>query len=341
MQVDGLIGAQYGSEGKGAIAYAIANNYDAHVRVGAPNAGHTFYHEGRKFVARSIPCGWVNPNAEIFIGAGAIIDLDLLKQEFAEIEAAGYTLRGRMYVDRRASVLLSQHHAAEGGTSGTAHQMIGSTGEGVGMARIAKINRGSILAGMSYVSMGDLVDEGEEFPFFVTADTFKGMRQHNLVLIEGAQGSGLSLTHGVWPYCTSTDTNFAQMLSDTGLAPKFARSPILVARTFPIRVAGNSGPLAMETDWQTLGLPPERTTVTKKIRRVGRWDEPMLQRAIDLNGAHQMAITFIDYIWSEAKGVTTWEALPYECRKWITGVEARLNVTVGWVGTGPDTVVLR
>ena len=56
-----VIGAQYGSEGKGVIVHHLADRYDVHVRVGGPNAGHTIKHDGYVYKMRSIPCGWTNP----------------------------------------------------------------------------------------------------------------------------------------------------------------------------------------------------------------------------------------------------------------------------------------
>ena len=46
-RITAVIGAQYGSEGKGAVVAHIANQYGAHVRVGSPNAGHTIYWRGK------------------------------------------------------------------------------------------------------------------------------------------------------------------------------------------------------------------------------------------------------------------------------------------------------
>ena len=76
-----LVGGQYGSEGKGAIAAHIANDYDIHIRVGSPNAGHTIYWKGEKHVMQSIPCGWINPKAVIIIGRGALINMRLFMNE--------------------------------------------------------------------------------------------------------------------------------------------------------------------------------------------------------------------------------------------------------------------
>ena len=73
-----LVGGQYGSEGKGAIVRKIASKYDVHVRVGSPNAGHTIYWRGAKHVMQSIPCGWINPEAKIIIGRGALLNMKQL-----------------------------------------------------------------------------------------------------------------------------------------------------------------------------------------------------------------------------------------------------------------------
>ena len=80
-----LVGGQYGSEGKGAVAAHIANQYQVHVRVGSPNAGHTIYWRGEKHVMQSIPCGWINPNAVIVIGRGALLNMkQFMKDHYRE-----------------------------------------------------------------------------------------------------------------------------------------------------------------------------------------------------------------------------------------------------------------
>ena len=80
-----LVGGQYGSEGKGAVVAHIANDYNVHVRVGSPNAGHTIYWNGEKHVMQSIPCGWINPNAKIVIGRGALINIEQFMKELYHI----------------------------------------------------------------------------------------------------------------------------------------------------------------------------------------------------------------------------------------------------------------
>lgn len=339
-----LVGAMFGSEGKGLIAAAFANEYDCHVRVGGANAGHTFYHDDQKFVARSVPVGWINSEASIYIGPGAVIDLEVLGDELYAIESAGYSVRDRLLVDRRAVVVSHAQHMAEGGTSGRAHAQIGSTGEGIGMARMSKINRDTLIPtdSMPYRCIR-VADESVVFESLgvqtgdAAAELHRHLREGSRILLEGTQGSGLSLTLGDWPHVTSADTNAAQLASDAGISPSDVSHTILVARTYPIRVAGPSGPLKGETSWEDLGLEPEITTVTKKVRRVGAWDPEQVKYACQVNYPALIVITFLDYLWPEAKGITNWRALPQAALEWLAQQEGSIEAPIIGVGTGPNS----
>src|SRR5690606_30399683 len=138
-----VVGAQYGSEGKGVIVNHIANRYRVHVRVGGPNAGHSFVHKGRIWKMQVIPCGWTNPEATLVLGRGMLMNPDILLRELEAIREVDPTIDDRLIIDTHTGVLDRSFHEEEGGTEGELHQRIGSTGEGVGAARIARIRRDS------------------------------------------------------------------------------------------------------------------------------------------------------------------------------------------------------
>lgn len=370
MSVTALVGAQYGSEGKGAIAAKIAMDFGVHIRTGAPNAGHTYYVDPRndeltpgstmtmdgktrvKIVARSIPIGVSNPEALLVIGPGALIDVELLIHEVKELELLGFELTHRLFVDAKAVVIdPTRHHALEGGTGGYAHDKIGSTGEGVGPARMAHAARttmsGSNIAWTFVDHAGDsnILSRLTEEDIIVWHDTAKMVNERieggDSVLLEGTQGSGLSLVHGHWPYVTSTDTNAAQMLVDAGISPLHLTDVLMVARTFPIRVAGNSGPLEDETTFEEIGQEPEYTTVTKKMRRIGRFDDAMFDQAVRLNGPDpRVAITFLDYLFPATAGVTDYKLLQPQVIDWIYNFEQQHSCQIDYLGTGPDSIIL-
>lgn len=340
-----LVGGQYGSEGKGAIAAKIANEYKLHVRVGSPNAGHTIYWQGEKHVMQSIPCGWINPEAIIMIGRGALINMKQFMKELTHIQQYYPDFTSRLIIDAEAGVLDEKFHEQEGGVNGEMHKRIGSTGEGVGPARIARINRDP----SQFRQFKDIAKEYglencvyENTPKYVAGAQDLGVN----VLIEGTQGSALSLLHSYWPYCTSIDTNVAGIISEVGIAPSRVTNVLMVVRTYPIRVAGNSGPMQGEITWEELSrrlgkdMTPEKTTVTKKVRRIAEWDDELFEQSCILNAPTEIALTFADYIDPAIEGVTDVHALLQS--KKLTSFITRHGLNDGklvYVGTGPNTVV--
>lgn len=337
-----VVGAQYGSEGKGAVVAKLANKYEVHVRVGGPNAGHSIWHQGRLWKMQSLPCGWINPLADLVIGAGALVNPDILLRELEAVAQVDPTIWLRTSVDAHAGVLDPRFHQEEGGVYGELHARIGSTGEGVGAARLARVARNP----ENFQHMADVLGHPGwgKLHTVVSKDTsaiLKTMITDGFnVLIEGTQGSGLSMVHGPWPYVTSHDTNASQMLADIGLSPRVVTDIILVARTFPIRVAGNSGPMEQETNWEKMsrlvGRPlEERTTVTNKVRRVGGWDDNLFRQAVAINDPTEVVITFLDYLFPDDAEKGSFLDLSQQAQDWILDFEEKYDVTVGMIGTGP------
>lgn len=346
-----LVGGQYGSEGKGAIAAHIANDYKVHVRVGSPNAGHTIYWRGEKHVMQSIPCGWINPDADIVIGRGALINMKQFMKELVHIMQYYPNFLSRLHVDPEAGILDEKFHQMEGGTEGEMHRRIGSTGEGVGPARVARINRDP----NQFRQFKDIAEEyGLEScvrpntPFLLASAQDAGCN----ILIEGTQGSALSLLHSHWPYCTSIDTNAAGIISEVGIAPSRVTDVLMVCRTYPIRVAGNSGPMVGEITWNELNrrmrdagytgeLTPEKTTVTKKVRRIAEWDDDLFEQSCVLNAPTEIALTFADYIDPSLYGVTdpfiVKSSIPLA--KFLHEHLPEMGDRITYISTGPNSVV--
>lgn len=339
-----LVGGQYGSEGKGAIAAHIASKYKIHVRVGSPNAGHTIYWNGYKHVMQSIPCGWINPDADIVIGRGALLNMKQLMKELVHIMQFYPNFLTRLFIDAEAGILDEKFHEEEGGTEGEMHRRIGSTGEGVGPARIARIKRDP----SAFRQFKDVAEEYglsqcviNNTPRFIAKSQDYGFN----ILIEGTQGSALSLLHSHWPYCTSIDTNAAGIISEVGIAPSRVTDVLMVCRTYPIRVAGNSGPMNNEISWDDLldmnGVPitPEKTTVTHKIRRIAEWDDGLFEQSCLLNAPTQIALTFADYVdpslYGKKDAKEIMGSLPLNKFMEEHGIKGRVN----YIGTGPDSVV--
>jgi len=339
-KVVALVGAQLGSEGKGVVAHYMSADFDISIRTGAPNAGHSFVHQSKLYKMQSIPCAWTNPDCLLVIGPGALVNLQILQAEIDMLTRDGVDdLNYRLVIDSAAGILEQRHHAAEGGVDGALHARIGSTGEGVGAARVDRLSRDPerFRLAQHCPELAGLKVRVEDSTTLVRDMVSSGKR----ALLEGTQGCGLSLIHGAWPHVTTQDTNAAQFAADAGLPPQWVSDVVLVARTYPIRVAGPSGPMHRELTWENMServgkKVVEMTTVTKKIRRIGEWDEPLMRKAVWLNDPAWIALTFMDYLSPEDEGKVKFESLSPKAQQFIYYVESTFSVFVRLIGTAWD-----
>ncbi len=334
MPVTSLIGAQWGSEGKGVFAAGMAHQFDAAVRVGGPNAGHSIWFDGDVFKMRSVPCSWVNPMCDLFIGAGAVLNADLLEAEAEAVQRV-------VYVDPLAVLITHEDEEAERAIV----KAIGSTGEGVGQARIKRIRRDGTATLAGDHKWGSKLVIVKPTQAVLDSRLAYGER----VFLEGTQGSGLSLYHGTqYPKATSEDTNEAGLYSATGISGHWRAHTQMVARTYPIRVAGDSGPMGEELSWdwfveQGIVQKPEQTTVTKKVRRISHWYQPVYDRAVSINKPCGVWVSFGDYLAPELRGSRDWNAIMAHpalgefLRQRMSETHVGLGrIPVLGVGMGPD-----
>jgi adenylosuccinate synthase len=344
-----VVGGQYGSEAKGHVAAYLGREVynPIGVRVGGPNAGHSVVdrHTDRTFALRCVPVqAVVDPVSPLVIAAGSEIDPEVLAQEVETLEAAGIQVQHRLWIDEMATILGEEHKLAERDMDLTGK--LGSTSKGIGAARADRILRRAAVVRDSKI----------DFPGRVT-DTLgiieDWLANRGNVIIEGTQGYGLGLHHPNYPFATSGNCRAIDLLAQVGLSPWSDRvrsvETWVVFRTYPIRVAGNSGPMANETTWEQLELLPEFTTVTKKRRRVAGWDPLLALQAMHGNGApspHVHAVvTFLDYILRDkANQKVAWQELVDRRDEKghldvsFGGIVEDLGMFPRLVSTGPDTM---
>jgi len=344
-------GGQFGSEGKGQIAaeMLLHDSYPVAMRIGGPNAGHTFYLLSKdnittKVVVQSIPVATYFGSLGLIGPAGYII-LDLLIQELQR----GYEVTGRplrLMIDPMAVIISIDQMEKES----VIKETIGSTGEGVGAATADKIWRKPTITvdynRKVFEDMAENYEWARGVSIGPTSQTARdAIREGKNVMIEGTQGYGLSLhTGGFYPFCTSRECTPQSLMAETGLGMHLTDDfeSIMVLRTFPIRVGGNSGPLAKEINWETLNKEtngyvstPERTTVTKKVRRIARFDPSLVLRAIEQCGPTSIALNFLDYLFPDLSNCNSTQQFPTEVNKWLSKFESDLGVPIKYVSWGP------
>lgn len=328
-----VVGGQFGGEGKGKITSHLCrnHNFDIAVRCGGPNSGHTCTIDGEQTVLRQVPVGVVNPNTKLFLAAGSLINPDVLKNEIEQF----HLTPDRLKIDRNAALITPDCIEMEKKLLLRDH--LGSTQSGVGAAVSKRALRSPPI---------DLVNNNPELKKFtcdVSEEVMKGYKKQKKIVIEGTQGFGLSLYHSpFYPNTTSRDTTASAFLSEVGLSPLCVSEIIMVVRTFPIRVAGKSGPLD-EISWDVIeqesGYPHkifENTTVTNMLRRVGRFDINLVKKAFNANYNAKIALMGVDYLDYRDKSKKGWDELTATTKSFILMVVKNLGDNITYIGTGPS-----
>lgn len=341
MSVWVVVGGQFGSEGKGKVSAIITlrEQIDICIRCGGPNSGHSFQKQNGEIVLlRQLPTGFVRPQTRLLIPAGGLIDPDVLK---AEIEALGLDA-SRVGIDRNAMVITPNDRENERRLALSERLSSTLCGVGSAVARRALRSEDVDLAASAAAKYEWL----RPFLTDVSAEANAAVDSERSVLIEGTQGSGLSLYHSQhYPRTTSRDTNAAGFVSEVGLSPRLVSEIVLVFRTFPIRVFGpQAGPLSQELTWEQLqhesGSPiplHEYTSVTRKLRRLGRFDWGAAKLAVAVNRPTRLALNFVDHLGFENRAASDWESLTPCAKRFVHDLE-QLGAPVCYIGTGPRLV---
>jgi adenylosuccinate synthase len=320
-KVTAIVGGQFGSEAKGLAAAILLSEWGGWgeginpvklvctTNAGA-QAGHTtILKDDRKFVCYHLPTiGVLSPRSRIYLNAGSIIDIDLLLTEIKDVSAVTgedpLFLRSRITIHPNAAVITQEHKDAEKNAGGTTH--LASTMKGVGAALANKIlrRRGATIGTVENLR-GDVAS-------MMGNDNLVRLLEHRFaVTMEIPQGTGLGINNpGIYPTTTSRDCWVGQGLADAGIPPFYLGPVVMVCRTFPIRVGhvydetggkvGDSGPFytdSNELKWEDFpGVEPERTTVTKRIRRIATWSDDQYRDALRLNRPTTVVLTFVNYL---------------------------------------------
>lgn len=332
-KVDALLGIVFGDEGKGKVVDVFTPKYDVVARfAGGPNAGHTIIFEGKKFVLRSIPSGIFDENKLNIIGNGCVIAPDLFAAEAHELEAAGYNLKSRLHISKRAHLILPTHRVLDRAyEAAKGKNKVGTTGKGIGPTYSEKASRTGlrvgdilenfqqkyealkakhmqILSDLHYTDF-DITEEeklwmeGVEYMRqFALTDTEieinHALEAGKSVLAEGAQGTMLDIDHGTYPYVSSSSTVCGGVCTGLGVAPNRIGDVFGIFKAYSTRVG--AGPFPVELFDKTGDLirevGHEYGAVTGRNRRCGWLDLVALKYAIMINGVTQLIMMKSDVL---------------------------------------------
>jgi adenylosuccinate synthase len=316
--VDGFFGD--GGKGKVVSYLAVAEDISVCARGGVgPNAGHTVVKDGKEYKLRMVPCGFVNPRTLQLIGPGVVVNPEVF---FREVEMTG--TEGRVGLDPQCAIIEQKHIDQD--RRGHLKNKIGTTGTGTGPCnadralRVAKMAR----------DVPELKPYLKDVPLLVNS----ALDREENVILEGTQGTFISLFHGGYPYVTSKDVCAAGICSDVGVGPTRVNEVVMVCKSYVTRVGegpleGEIGPEeAKKRGWDEYG------TVTGRQRRAAPFNYGLAKRAAMINGATQLAVTKFDVLYPETAGSSSYGDVPPKARKFIETIEERVGLPVTLIGTG-------
>ena len=333
--VDLLVGAQWGDEGKGKVVDLLGADVDIFVRYqGGANAGHTVIADGEKVVFHLLPSGMLYPGKLCILGNGLVIDPEQFLKEIANLSEKQQD-RARLAISPRAHVVMPYHKIldqAQEKARGKGRR-IGTTGRGIGPCYVDKYSRCGLriedlldadvlrdrltplleeknqiltrLYGEKPLPFDEVYEPARQWgktlaPYVddVAALLRRAVDDGQHVLLEGAQAALLDIDHGTYPYVTSSSTSAAGAFTGTGLSPHDLNRVIAVTKAYTTRVG--EGPMPTE-DLTEAGETLRRNggefgATTGRPRRCGWLDLVGLKYSMALNGADTIALTKLDVL---------------------------------------------
>jgi adenylosuccinate synthase len=338
-----VVGAQWGDEGKAKVIDVLSKDTDIIVRYqGGANAGHTVVVKGKKYVFHLIPSGVIYDDKICVIGNGVVIDPIYFLEEVASIEKEGFDVRGKTYISDSAHLLLPFHKmidaAREDGSKDG--KKIGTTRRGIGICYADKMMRTGIRVGdllypdsareklrhiiveknneMEALYGLPGVDEGEIWSELMKfMDLWKdriintsyylneALKDGKHVLLEGAQGTGLDVDFGTYPFVTSSNPTTGGALIGSGVGYQYLEKVIGICKAYITRVGEGPFPTELMGDEgeKLRKLGGEYGATTGRPRRCGWFDVEMMKHAVRVNGMNAVALTKIDVL-------STYDSIP-------------------------------
>ena len=292
--MDVIVDLQYGDCGKGKVAHYLShkNSYTHVLRYnGGCNAGHTIFHKGKKFVTHHIPAG-IFFGVKSVIGSGCVLDPDQFFREIQMLEEGGVKTRGKLFIANNTHVITDAHKAEDKKAGGK----IGTTGRGNGPAYRDKYGRTGVRAEQVARLKPYLLDLYKEW--YPPA----GGNIH--ILAEGAQGFGLDIDWGDYPFVTSSHCTTAGALLN-GLPPSSVRDVWGVAKIYETYVGSKKFQPAGELFNKIGDIGEEFGSTTGRRRQTNWMNMQTLERAIRMNGVTHIVFSKTDVL----RAVKAWAVI--------------------------------
>jgi adenylosuccinate synthase len=249
---------------------------------GGNNAGHTIYHDGKKIVTHSIPCGVIHGIKSI-IGSGCVVNVKHFFAELKVLQDAGIRTEGLVFIANNAHVITDEHLAED-----RQDHDIGTTKRGNGPAYRDKYSRKGVRAQQVAELQPYLIDLHEEF-------YGQSNRSYCRILFEGAQGFGLDVDWGDYPYVTSSHCTVGGAILN-GVPPKYIRNVWGVAKIYETYVGAKKFQPDEKVFDKIRELGVEYGATTGRPRQCNWLNMRELVKAAQINGCNKIVFNKTDIL---------------------------------------------
>ncbi|MFA6448916.1 MAG: adenylosuccinate synthase [bacterium] len=329
-----LVGAQWGDEGKGKITDMLAEGVDMVVRYqGGSNAGHTVKVDNEEYILHLIPSGILYKDKICIIGDDVVVDPKTLIDEMDQLMARGVCL-DNLRISGNAHLVMPYHKTLDKFEEELkGKHKLGTTGRGIGPAYVDKMARvglrfndlfdreefiGRLGHTLKYKNLilreifkhegfeTDVIAEeylayGDRLKKYVSDTSIlihNALREEKFVLFEGAQGTLLDVTHGTYPYVTSSHPVAGGACVGAGVGPTKISRVLGITKAYTTRVG--EGPFPTEQINEVGELMRKKGgeygATTGRPRRCGWLDALLLRYSARINGMSALAMTKLDVL---------------------------------------------
>jgi adenylosuccinate synthase len=331
----GVVGVQWGDEGKGKIIDYLSEFADIIVRFqGGANAGHTIVIGDKKVILHLVPSGILRDKTYCVIGNGVVMDPEVLEKEIEELKGLGYLKdEKRLMVSGYTHVIMPYHKKLDALRESRMAKKIGTTGRGIGPAYEDRVNRMGIrvvdlidkkvfreklkanlemknfLIRRYYkdepLMIRDILKKFEPYRKMLkkhvtdsTSFLHKAMARKKKILFEGAQGTFLDIDHGTYPYVTSSNTIAGNISAGAGVPPSAVNYVLGICKTYTTRVGEGPFPTELAGPEGELmrKIGDEYGATTGRPRRCGWFDAVLVRRAVKLSGINGLSLMKLDVL---------------------------------------------
>ncbi len=336
MPVDLVVGAQWGDEGKAKVIDYLSKDTNIIVRYqGGANAGHTVVVDGKKYIFHLVPSGIIYPNTTCVIGNGVVLDPEFFIQECDALANQGFEVYKKIFISDACHIILPFHKIIDSLIEATSlpGEKIGTTKRGIGICYADKMMRTGLRAGelldkevlanklknivekknqvlvklynadpLSYKEIFDkLYEVSEKIKHLIINTSYylhQELKKGKHILLEGAQGTGLDIDFGTYPFVTSSNSTTGGAISGSGISFQYLEKVYGISKAYATRVG--EGPFPTEVfdkeAEKMRNLGNEFGSTTGRPRRCGWFDVEMVKHASRVNGLTDLVLTKIDIL---------------------------------------------